>query len=70
MVADDSLLLEGSIPSRLYETILRRRIVETARFGFRLPRYLRDAPFKGEDGKRLKLLQVLVPSETPPAQQP
>jgi hypothetical protein len=31
------------------------------RFGFGLPRYLRDAPTAGPDGKRLKLLDILVP---------
>ena len=35
-----------------------------ARFGFRLPRYLRDVPDKGEDGKRVKLLEALVPTGT------
>ena len=31
------------------------------RFGFRLPKSLRDAPTAGPDGKRLKLLDILVP---------
>jgi hypothetical protein len=41
-----------------------------ARFGFRLPRYLRDVPDKDADGKRLRLLEVLVPAGTQPAQGP
>jgi hypothetical protein len=33
------------------------------RFGFRLPKSVRDAPTAGPDGKRLKLLDILVPPQ-------
>jgi hypothetical protein len=38
-------------------------LVAALRFGFRLPKYLRDAPATGPDGKRIKLLDILAPPQ-------
>lgn len=39
-------------------------LIAALRFRFRLPAYLRDAPAKDSNGKRLSLLEILVPKQT------